>query len=244
MRVDALSVELRPRPMSEAADLGLRLVQMHATDLWRTCLPVFAVVFALAASTAELSSWGPPLVVFMLKPWMDRSVLFVLARAVFGEHTRFTDLWQAQRQVWWQQLPRTLLLRRFSPWRSFTQPIYQLEGQTGAALRSRRSQLVKGHRGAASMMHLVFAHTEMILYAGGLLFAYLLLPQGVHWDPFKWFGQSGSMTVTLLSFALYASIVCVLEPFYVASGFCMYLNRRVELEAWDIEQEFRRVFAR
>jgi hypothetical protein len=34
-----------------------------------------------------------------------------------------------------------------------------------------------------------------------------------------------------------------MEPFYVAAGFAMYLNRRVELEAWDIEQEFRRAFA-
>jgi hypothetical protein len=33
------------------------------------------------------------------------------------------------------------------------------------------------------------------------------------------------------------------EPFYVGAGFTMYLNRRVELEAWDIEQEFRRAFA-
>jgi hypothetical protein len=29
----------------------------------------------------------------------------------------------------------------------------------------------------------------------------------------------------------------------VAAGFGLYLNRRVELEAWDIEQEFRRAFA-
>jgi hypothetical protein len=36
--------------------------------------------------------------------------------------------------------------------------------------------------------------------------------------------------------------VVVLEPFYVAAGFAMYLNRRVQLEAWDIEQEFRRAF--
>ena len=37
--------------------------------------------------------------------------------------------------------------------------------------------------------------------------------------------------------------VLFLEPFYVAAGFAMYLNRRAELEAWDIEQEFRRAFA-
>jgi len=29
----------------------------------------------------------------------------------------------------------------------------------------------------------------------------------------------------------------------VAAGFAMYLNRRVELEAWDIEQELRRACA-
>ena len=38
----------------------------------------------------------------------------------------------------------------------------------------------------------------------------------------------------------YAAAVAFLEPLYVAAGFGMYLNRRVELEAWDIEQEFRR----
>jgi hypothetical protein len=51
---------------------------------------------------------------------------------------------------------------------------------------------------------------------------------------------------TALMWALpfaYVVAVLFLEPFYVAAGFAMYLNRRAELEAWDIEQEFRRAFA-
>ena len=44
--------------------------------------------------------------------------------------------------------------------------------------------------------------------------------------------------------AAYVIAVLFLEPFYVAAGFAMYLNRRAELEAWDIEQEFRRAFGR
>jgi hypothetical protein len=40
----------------------------------------------------------------------------------------------------------------------------------------------------------------------------------------------------------YALVVLFLEPFYVAAGFAMYLNRRAQLEAWDIEQELRRAF--
>jgi len=41
----------------------------------------------------------------------------------------------------------------------------------------------------------------------------------------------------------YVLVVLFIEPFYVAAGFGMYINRRAELEAWDIEQEFRRAFA-
>ena len=41
----------------------------------------------------------------------------------------------------------------------------------------------------------------------------------------------------------YAIVIAFLEPFYVAAGFAMYLNRRAELEAWDVEQELRRAFA-
>ena len=59
---------------------------------------------------------------------MDQTILFVLSRAAFGQPTALGDLWNAQRRVWWSQLPLSLTLRRLSPWRSFTQPVYQLEG--------------------------------------------------------------------------------------------------------------------
>jgi hypothetical protein len=49
--------------------------------------------------------------------------------------------------------------------------------------------------------------------------------------------------VGVISSVAYAAAVGMLEPFYVAAGFGLYINRRVELEAWDIEQEFRRAFA-
>jgi hypothetical protein len=54
-------------------------------------------------------------------------------------------------------------------------------------------------------------------------------------------GLPGFLSVTLA--VAYATAVMFLEPFYVGAGFAMYLNRRAELEAWDIEQEFRRAFA-
>jgi hypothetical protein len=55
-------------------------------------------------------------------------------------------------------------------------------------------------------------------------------------------GESHVLAQLMTSIA-YVLAVLFLEPFYVAAGFGMYLNRRAELEAWDIEQEFRRAFA-
>ncbi len=49
---------------------------------------------------------------------------------------------------------------------------------------------------------------------------------------------------TAIVLLCFAAAVLVVEPFFVGAGFAMYLNRRVELEAWDIEQEFRLAFAR
>ncbi|MGY4831390.1 hypothetical protein ACVNIS_22660 [Sphaerotilaceae bacterium SBD11-9] len=242
MQVDAIAVELRPRPMWEAADLGVRLLQANARSAWRSCGPVFAAVLLLALATVEIAPWLPTLVIFWLKPWLDRSLLFVLARAVFGQSTRFADLWGAQRAVWWSALPSTLLWRRLSPWRAFTQPIYQLEGQRGAARRQRRAQLLRGQRGAAGGMHFAFANIEASLMLGLLALVFLFAPEDLRGDIFTWLTSDTQPGASLCLAAAYGLVVAVLEPFYVAAGFAMYLNRRVQLEAWDIEQEFRRAF--
>lgn len=241
MRVDSLAVELRPRPMSEAVDLGVRLVQANAGSVWRTCTPVFVSVFLLALLGNLIAPWVPMLLVFWLKPWLDRSVLFVLSRAVFGQSTRFADLWQARRAVWWQGLARALLLSRWSPWRSFTQAIEQLELQTGSARRSRRQQLLAGQRPSAFATQWVFAWIETLLMMSLLL----LLVYFTHNDDIieaftDLWRKDGS---SWLQFGAYAVVVCGLEPLFVGAGFAMYLNRRVQLESWDIEQEFRRAFA-
>jgi hypothetical protein len=238
MRVDGLAVELRPRPMGEAADLGVRLVQANAASVWLTCGPVFLFVTLLSLASLGLASWLPALIIFWLKPWMDRSILFVLSRAVFGQPTRFIDLWRAQRSVWWQGLWRCLLLRRLSPWRAFTQSIEQLEGQHGSARRTRRSQLLSGQRGSAGGMQLVFGHIEMILGLSLVVLMMFFTPQS---DPTELFSSSLSAIIKLgealtwvfnseswiiqgLQALTYAVVVAGLEPLYVAAGFAMYLQ--------------------
>jgi len=241
VKVDALTLELRPRSMFEATDLGVRMVQANARSLWGCFLPVHAVVVLLALSTVEISHWLPCLLIFWLKPWLDRSLLFVLSRAVFGQRTGWVDLWRERKAVWWHRLPATLTLARLSPWRAYVQPIAQLEGQHRSALRNRRKAILNGQRGRAAAVQFVFANMELVFMAG--LFAavaWFALP-GDQTTAVPWLG-GGSTAAALLVTLMDAAVVLFVEPYYVGAGFAMYLNRRVQLEAWDVEQEFRRAF--
>ncbi|NUZ05425.1 hypothetical protein [Piscinibacter koreensis] len=242
MRVDAIAIDLRPRSMMEASDLGVRLVGANLRSVVRTGAPVAAVTLLLALSTIELAPWLPSLLLFWFKPWLDRTLLFVLARAVFGQPTTFTDLWNARREVWWSQLLPTLTRRRFSPWRSYVAPVHQLEGQRGAESRRRRDLILHGRRGVAFAMQWAFGWVELALLLGLTAFAFWFAPpeRGGAWF-MALFGEG--RLESALTFAAYALAVCIAEPFFVGAGFAMYLNRRVELEAWDIEQEFRLAFA-
>jgi hypothetical protein len=243
MRIDALAVRLRPRSMNEASDLGVRLAQAYARSVWGSYLPVHALVLALALSCIGIAHWLPTLVIYWLKPWLDRSLLFALSRAVFGEQTRFADLWRAQRSVWWHRPWTTLMRQRLSPFRAFTQPVYQLEGQTGAALRARRRVLLNGQHMRAGALQFAFANIETVLAVGLLAATAWFAPEGHSGDVLQWLGRdAGDLPVALLTLC-YGLIVLLVEPYFVAAGFAAYLNRRVELEAWDVEQEFRRVFA-
>ena len=229
--------------MSEAADLGQRVVQAHARSVWRCHAPLVAAVVLLALATVEIAGWLPGVLVFWLKPWLDRSLLFVLSRAVFGETTRWSDLWAARREVFARQWFTTLTLARLSPWRSYTQPIGQLEGLRGSAWRKRRAVLLSGQRGAASGLQFVYANLEMIAMVAALSIIAWFLPDGLKSQAWAAWQSGESVPINAAVAVIYGLVVLALEPFFVASGFAMYLNRRVELEAWDIEQEFRHAFA-
>jgi hypothetical protein len=244
MRVEAIALQLRPRSMNEAVDLGVRLVQANARSVWATFVPVYLVVAGIALASGGVAGWLPVTLIFWLKPWLDRTLVFVVSRAVFGTPTRLSDVWAAQRQVWWSQGLATLTTRRLSPWRAYTQPALQLEGQRGAAWRARRKQLLKGKSGAALAMHGAFAQLEGLLVIGGLVLFVWWAPEGDRGTVFEALFRGGNDWASMLYATLYAAVVLLVEPFYVGAGFTMYLNRRVELEAWDIEQEFRLAFAR
>jgi hypothetical protein len=242
VQIDTLSVRLRPRTQMEAADLGVRVCQWAARSVYPSYAMVAVPVIALALASYEFSGWLPTLAIWWSKPWLDRTILFALSRAVFGQRTTPADVWRAQRRVWWGQLFPTLTVQRLSLWRALTQPVYQLEGGSFWQARERVRQIRKRSAGSALMVTQVFVLCETALWIAIISLVFWFAPQGQVPDVLDVLAGEGEEFGLLLA-GSYAAAVLFLEPFYVASGFAMYLNRRAELEAWDIEQEFRRAFA-
>jgi len=237
-----MALVLRPRSIWEGCDLGVRLLQSWLKPVFSSYLALALPLFALFLATFEVAPWLPIPLIWLSKPWLDRTILFCLSRALFGEATTPADVWAAQRQVWWSSLAATLTARRLSASRSFTQPIVQLEGLSGPDLRARIRQLALRHRGVARVVTQTFAAAELALFASILSLQAWLAPHPIEFAWHSFAALSGPQEGLLSSIA-YAAAVAFVEPFYVAAGFGLYLNRRVELEAWDIEQEFRRAFA-
>jgi hypothetical protein len=244
VRVDAFAIRLRPRANFEAADLGVRLCQSSARDVYTCYLFVYVPLAALAFACYEIAAWLPVLILWWAKPWLDRTILFALSRAAFGQRTRPNDVWREQRQVWWGQLLRTLTLRRLSMWRSFTQPVYQLEGLRGADLRARVRQIRAGRTRAGTAILSAFSCAETSISLALTSLVGWFAPQGSGIG-LKTLIQAANGTgwLDVVMSVAYAMTIGFVEPFFVAAGFALYLSRRAELEAWDIEQEFRRAFA-
>ena len=242
MKAEQLQLALRPRPAYEAVDLGVHMTQRAGRSLVRAYLPLALLLVVACGATIEIATWLPTLLLWWLKPWLDRILLNIYARQAFGEETRFNDAWEARRNAPWLTMLAWLTVWRLSPWRSYSMPVTQLEGQTASARRLRRKAILRNQGGAALMMQSGFGTIELCLGMGLASLLPWMVPNLGLSAALQWLGE-GSLLAAGFAFAANASAVLFVEPFFVAAGFAMYLNRRVELEAWDVEQDLRHAFA-
>ncbi len=250
MQLEKLTVRLRPRTGWEAMELGTALLRRHAGAVFKPWLLVSLPVFALAnlIGWATDAYWLAWLLMWWLKPVFDRIPLYVLSRAVFGEVPGTRDTLQAQRRWGWRPMLHYLSWRRLSPARALYLPIDLLEGSSGAdagLLRERRRVLGGVVYGNATLLTIVCLHFELAIALGALATLFFFVPfdylpeagraaWALATEKQTWWSQVG-----LNAFAWLA--VTVVEPFYVAAGLGLYLNRRTQIEAWDVEIVFRQL---
>jgi hypothetical protein len=205
-------------------------------------LPLAAAIFAACWALDRL--WLAMLLIWWLEPLYDRVVLHVLSRAVFGEMAAIGFVRRPSQYT--AGLSWALSFDRFDLARSFNLPVRQLEGSRGRERRARRAVLGRRTRSYAVWLTVVWVHFEALLLWSADGLAALLLPAQAE----RARGGDGSFFTSLFEvlsraapedILVYAAVIFVLEPFYVAAGFALYLNRRTLLEGWDIEVALRRI---
>ncbi|MET0288529.1 MAG: DUF4129 domain-containing protein [Pseudoxanthomonas sp.] len=242
-------MRLRARTAWEAEELGTALVRRNAGAIWKpwllASLPVFALIGALTTwlDVPWLAMW----LLWWIKPLFDRIPLFVISRATFGQVPSTRQTLAAQLRWGWRPMLGYLTWRRLGPARSLLMPVDLLEGAGIGGARQRQRRRVLGqpvylHAGLLTSVCILFAQSLMLACIA-LIFMFVPvdeLPEAgraawamVTEDPPWW------AWLTLTGFMWLAETL--VEPFYVGAGFGLYLNRRTQIEAWDVEIIFRRM---
>ncbi|MGE8279252.1 MAG: DUF4129 domain-containing protein [Stenotrophomonas sp.] len=247
MRIDQLDVVLRARSQWEAMELGTALVRRHAGAIWKpwllTTLPLFVLL--------NLGGWWldnfllSALALWWLRPLYDRIPLYVISRGAFGAEPSTGDTLRAQLHWGWRGLLPYLLWRRLSPARSLLMPVDLLEGGDATLRRARRGALGSASYGHATLLTWVCFMFERTLQLACIALIFMFVPldslsesMRVAWSLI---GEDTPAWVWVGFNLLLLAAMTVIGPFYSGAGFGLYLNRRTQLEAWDVEIAFRRM---
>ncbi|WP_066960350.1 DUF4129 domain-containing protein [Microbulbifer sp. Q7] len=243
MNLDRLAVRARPRSGWESVDLGILLARplwWQLAALW--LLPAAALFLLLGLIFPGSPNWVI-FAVWWMKPAFERLPLLVASRKLFNEPMRnraaLAQFRAANRHDWlaW------LTWRRLSFTRAFDLPVTVLEHAQGKTRATRIALLHRNAASTASWLHIVGVHVEMILVMGLAALFYLMLPAQleIDWIPLV---SDNSVLSAWIANGLTLLVMAAVAPFYVCGGFMLYIGRRVELEAWDIEIQFRKLRAR
>ena len=247
MRIDHLDVVLRARSSWEAMELGSALARRHARAVWGSWLlasaPLFVVFNALgwwldAFGWAWLAMWW-------CKPLFERAPLYVLSRGIFGEPVGTLAALRAQRHWGGTGFWGYLGWRRFSVLRSLCLPVNLLEGNAPDQRGPRRRAVAAGAAGAATVLTVTCLAFEAVLVSGAIGAVFMFMPLDLMSESWRaaW-DMIGRDTPAWarLGFNLACWLASVLVgPFFVGAGFGLYLNRRTQMEAWDVEIALRRL---
>jgi len=244
---DRLRVAARPRTPWEAADLGLALLRAQAGPVYRVWLTILLPLALVLGVACRNSPWLAPLILWWLKPVLDRPVLHVLAKSTFGETPGLAETLRGAPGYCRKGVVSSLLWRRFSQERGLLLPVWQLEEPGFKTFRKRRKVLFQRGQAQARLLTWACLLFNLVLIAGVLAgLAYFRPGEGGPGLLAAVFaGPSHRLAwLDVLLAALPTLATAAVEPVYVAAGFGLYLNRRVQLEAWDLEQAFRQLAQR
>lgn len=241
MQIEQSRARLAPRSAWQAMDLGVALWRQWWKPLLRiwlltTLAPLVALLLLLPGQ-----AWLAAVLFWWLKPLWDRPLLEFQARALFGEEPPAGRLLRELPRYAVNGMAGLLTWRRFSPWRSFHLPVFQLEDNRGSARARRLSVLHYPPSPRAGLLTILMLHLEQAFALAILILFYMLLPWQFNMTWAGFMVEQMDQWVGVLAWYLAMTLI---EPLYVSCGFALYLNQRSRLEAWDLEPGLRRIARR
>ncbi len=240
MKLEQLTLEIRPRNPWEVMDLAVRLVMSHKALLVTTWMviifPILVIINLVLLKEHPLLAF---VLIWFLKPLYDRLLLFVLSRVIFSEKTTLQDVLNAVPRLFNTSLFSSLTFYRFDVRRAFVLPVRQLEGLTGQSQKERIHVLQKSDNKEGTFFRLCF-HLEVLLSYGFIALLLIMLPKDIAIQGAEsiFFNEEPTLLFNSILMCGYIISLILVETIYVAGGFILYLNRRIILEGWDIEQVF------
>ena len=253
MRLDEVAAELRLRQGVESIDLGILLGRrfwLNFIGPWLVMVVPLLVVVQVAVGVA-LNLVVAILLGWWLKPLFDRVVLHVISRGFFGAPPSTAETVRAVWKQWWSwQAFADLTWRRLSPVRVLSMPVRVLEqGGDGQATRRRMSSLYGSVMPGLGWVLLAgIVGFKWLLYLAMLALVGMFGLSGLEGIMFDFwgtlFGELSSPVAVITVVILATTATTLVEPFYVAGGFGIYIQRRIEREGWDLELKFRKLVRR
>ena len=253
MQLDQIRFVLRPRRSWTALDLGFNMAQRWWLGMLLRGSIVLLPVFALVIYIQDVI-WGM-LLLWWFKPLYERPPLKFLSNAVFAESSSLREL---MRGTFDSPMFVSLTFGRFS-WRRSAIAAITLEDGTHTEMVERKKVLYED--GATFLMWPallgLFFEIALAILVYQVIASFfetsqgLVISSGDFIEAFTNAVLSISAAIDAMSFweisgflTIYAFVILVVMPFFVASGFSLYLNQRTLLEGWDIEVGFNKLVQR
>lgn len=240
MDLGKITARVRPRNPHEAADLGIVMArQWFRPLLLLGVLPSFPLMLLLFILFYD-QPWWAALILWWLKPLWETLQLQFIAEALFNPQMHWRSVMKQARQHLLHDFFAKVLVQRWSLSRSFNMPVGELERLKGRA-RSRRLSVLHRDASSTSVWLTLLGNTiEGLLVLGLFGIVWMLVPMKLEVDFEIGDILDSPFLFPTLAWGAYGAMMLV-SPFYVCSGFMLYINRRTWLEAWDIELTFRQL---
>ena len=246
MRLEDYTIVARKRDEWEVLDLGTLLFQSNLGTIMRSglllAIPMLAITCALVLPFGFF--WGY-LFLWLMRPLYGRVTLLILSRAVFASHLTPREVARALPKFIFQGWLSAVLIRPWTLSRVIVEPVRLLEGLKGKEL-GKRSQVLLGEGVRSSVWWgaLSVSLVQFCLLASILALVLGFAPEGaIDWELEGGLANLSTLVAWLVLIAMALSFA-VVEPLWVAIGFAIYLNRRSDLEGWDVELVFRKLAQR